>query len=109
MPQNIQKPPHLAHGMRPSDKHIIQTICEFYEIEEPELKCELYFSTFEKSKFASDFKNMLPQKYVVIEPISKTNYTPNRVYDFHKWQQVVDSCPNTKFVQVGAKQSIPFA
>lgn len=97
----LQDTPNRA--IHKSDKHIIETICEFYEIEEPQLKCELYFTAFEKSKFDNDFKSKLPRNYVAIEPVSKTNYTPNRTYEFYKWQNIVDSCPAVKFVQVGAK------
>ena len=94
-----------SHALHKSDKHIIETICEFYEIEQPQLKCELYFSTFETTKFQNDFKTELPKKYVVIEPTSKTNYTPNRAYPFHKWQDIVDNCHGVRFVQVGAADS----
>tara|TARA_R110002020_G_scaffold218282_2_gene426147 strand:- start:3339 stop:4181 length:843 start_codon:yes stop_codon:yes gene_type:complete len=83
------------------DKHIIEQICEYYGILEPELKCELYFLKEEEEK-ALKMVSGLPRKYIAIEPHSKNNYTPNRRYPFEKWQSVVDSLKNEiTFVQIG--------
>ena len=41
---------------------------------------------------------------IVIEPHSKTNYTPNRLYPFKKWQSIVDQLSkHINIVQVGQK------
>ena len=96
---------HPDKAVHRSDKHIIETICEFYEIESPQLKCELYFSAYEKAKAKKDFITTLPEEYVVIEPTSKINYTSNRTYPFYKWQSIVDSLPDTNFVQIGSPGS----
>ena len=83
------------------DKHIIEQICEFYEIDKPALRCELYFSQREQQK-VDDIKRSLNEKFVAIEPHSKTNYTPNRAYPFEKWQKVVNELSkHTQVVQVG--------
>ena len=83
------------------DKHIIEQICEYYGIDNPDLRCELYFTEQEKSK-VSEILERLPKRFIVIEPHSKQNYTPNRRYPFEKWQKVVNSLKDDiDFVQVG--------
>jgi len=87
------------------DKHIIEQMCEYYDIPDPELKCELYFSSQEEKR-VQEIKNNLNEEYVVIEPYSKTNYTPNRVYPFNKWQNIVNELSNhIQIVQVGLNTS----
>ncbi len=86
------------------DKHMIAQMCEFYGIEDPELRCEMYFTEYEKQK-VKDLTSSLGD-FITIEPISKTNYTPNREYPFAKWQRVVDDLSNyITVVQVGAPTS----
>jgi len=87
------------------DKHMIAQMCEFYNISDPELKCELYFSSTEREK-VDKLKATLSQEYVVIEPHSKTNYTPNRAYPFSKWQNIVNELSkHIQVVQVGLSTS----
>ena len=87
------------------DKHIIEQICEYYGIDEPHLRCEMYFSD-EEDKKKDDIRENLSDKYIVIEPISKENYTVNRKYCFKKWQKVVDSLSkDIEIVQIGVKGS----
>lgn len=87
------------------DKHIIQTICNFYEIENPDLKCEIYFDEAEE-KSAKDILKELEKDFIVIEPNSKKNYTPNREYPFEKWQKVVDDLSKSiQVVQLGTSGS----
>ena len=87
------------------DKHIIAQFCEVYGIENPELKCYL------KSDSDDEVKTIVKNKvgedpFITIEPISKVNYTPNRVYDFEKWQAIVDHLSKkVKVAQVGNKGS----
>tara|TARA_A100001015_G_scaffold300106_2_gene385073 strand:- start:2923 stop:3759 length:837 start_codon:yes stop_codon:yes gene_type:complete len=87
------------------DKHMIAQMCEFYGIENPELRCEMYFTVPEIDKvkeLTKDFND----GFITIEPISKTNYTPNREYPFIKWQKVVSELSKQiQVVQVGAKDS----
>jgi len=91
--------PKKAHHK--GDKHIITQICEHYGINNPELKCDLYFSDEEQKKVAT-LRKQLDEDFIILEPHSKTNYTPNRVYPFEKWQSVVDEVSkNIQVVQVG--------
>jgi ADP-heptose:LPS heptosyltransferase len=88
-----------------NDKHIINQICEHYGINDADLKCELYFSEQEEEEANNIIKN-LPDDFVLIEPISKTNYTVNRAYPFDKWQYVVDAITkNIQVVQVGLSEN----
>ena len=94
--------PLMAHHRY--DKHMIAQMCEFYGIEDPELRCEMYFTNFEKEKVKGLVSDIGP--FITIEPISKTNYTPNREYPFAKWQKVVDDLSkDIAVVQVGASTS----
>ena len=97
-----------------SDKHIISQICELYGIDNPELKCYISSDSVAedqwfKSKISEWFGNYEGKEtpsFVTIEPNSKTNYTPNRVYPFEKWQKVVNALKDRiPFVQVGVKGS----
>jgi ADP-heptose:LPS heptosyltransferase len=73
------------------DKHIIEQICEFYGIKNPELKCEIYLKDEEK-KFADDVLKSfgIKNNFIVIEPQSNDEYTVNKLYSLQKWQTVVD-------------------
>ena len=93
--------PKKAHHK--GDKHIIVQICEHYGIDNPELKCDLYFSD-EQHKKVTALRKQLDKDFIILEPHSKTNYTPNRVYPFEKWQSIVDEVSkNIQVVQVGQK------
>tara|TARA_R110002020_G_scaffold37124_4_gene111967 strand:+ start:8680 stop:9513 length:834 start_codon:yes stop_codon:yes gene_type:complete len=82
------------------DKHVISQICEFYGIENPDLKCQIFLRKEEKIP-AMKLKEKLG-KFVTIEPHSKLEYTPNRAYSFQKWQVIVDAlCDKINFIQVG--------
>ena len=86
-----------------TDSHIIQQICECYNISNPELKCVLELDCEEKV-FANDFHDCILncERFIVIEPYSKDNYTPNRLYPFKKWQNIVDAlCDSIRIIQVG--------
>mgnify|MGYP003653958760 CR=1 FL=1 len=88
-----------------TDKHMIEHFCSFYEIKNPELRCEMYFAEEEKEKVGK-LKVNLSDNFLIIEPISKTNYTPNRVYPFEKWQAVVDEISKEiEVVQIGTPGS----
>lgn len=85
------------------DLHIIEQICECYGIKDPELKCVLNLTKEEKS-FANDYHSSIlnGDRFITIEPFSKSNYTPNRDYPFEKWQKVVDNLSSfVKIVQIG--------
>ena len=83
------------------DRHIIEQMCEFYGVNNPELKCELYFTETEKRRVEELLKG-LEDTFITIEPYSKTNYTPNRVYPMKKWQSVVNSLKSkVQIVQIG--------
>ena len=74
------------------DLHIIEQICECYGIENPELKCVLNLTKEEKA-FADDYHTAVlkDDKFITIEPFSKSNYTSNRSYPFKKWQKIVNN------------------
>ena len=87
------------------DKHIIEQYCEVYGIENPVLQC--YLST-DKDCWTDRqvLESTGTDRYVVIEPNSKVNYTPNRAYPFEKWQKIVNSLKEQiTFVQVGVSGS----
>jgi len=87
------------------DKHIIQTICEYYGIPDPELKCDLFFTEEEIGK-VSKLTSELPDIFLTIEPHSKQSYTVNRQYPWEKWQLVVDELKDhVPIVQIGAAGS----
>ena len=79
------------------DKHCIEQICEFYGIENPELRCELYFSDDELERI-NQLTERLDKEFIVIEPHAKSDYTPNKAYAFQKWQNVANELK--KHIQV---------
>ena len=87
------------------DSHIIEQMCEFYEIYKPELRCEMWFSEQEEAK-VGELISELSGDFVTIEPYSKDNYTPNRAYPFEKWQNVVNTLSkDIQVVQLGVDTS----
>ena len=95
--------PYRAHHRY--DKHIIEQICEYYNIQDPELKCDLYFTEEENNKI-NQITHNLSDDFIIIEPHSKLSYTPNRRYPFNKWQEVVDKInKDVQVVQVGIKNN----
>lgn len=87
------------------DKHMMAQMCEFYGIDDIELKCELFFTNTEREK-VSKLCEGLEKDFITIEPHSKDNYTPNRTYPFEKWQNIVDELSNQiQVVQIGTPQS----
>lgn len=86
-----------------SDMHIIEQICECYGIKNPELKCKIVLTKKEKEWAKKYCEEELHKKeFIVIEPYSKDNYTPNRGYPIQKWQTIVNQLSNKiKIIQVG--------
>ena len=87
------------------DKHIIEQVCEFYGINSPKLKCELYFTPHEETNVSSLLQQQeLTNNFIVFEPQTKPGYTVNKKYPLEKWQRVVDYLVSTgeTIVQVGA-------
>jgi len=83
------------------DKHIIEQMCEYYGIDNPKLRCELFFSD-EQRKKVSKLTKQLNKDFIVIEPHSKMSYTPNRAYPLEKWQSVINKISkHIQVVQVG--------
>jgi len=87
------------------DRHIIEQYCEIYGIDSPDLKC--YLSTTNNCWSSQRVQKEVGNKsFIVIEPNTKTNYTPNRVYPFKKWQNIVNELKDKiNFVQVGVAGS----
>jgi ADP-heptose:LPS heptosyltransferase len=80
-------------------------MCEFYGLDDIELKCELFFTNTEKEK-VNKLCEGLDRSFITIEPHSKDNYTPNRAYPFEKWQNIVNELSNEiQVVQIGTHQS----
>ena len=85
------------------DRHIIEQICEFYGIQSPKLKCELYFSDEELAKSEKLLSGL--GEFIAIEPQSNDEYTVNKKYPLSKWQNVADKLISDghKLVQIGRK------
>lgn len=87
-----------------ADKHCIQQICDYYEVRDLELKCGIYLTDFEKQN-VEDATSHLQDRFIVVEPHSKKDYTPNKEYSFDKWQRIVDVISkHIQVVQVGNKK-----
>ena len=87
------------------DKHMIEQMCEFYSIEDPELKCEIFFTNTERDR-VNKLCEGLEKEFITIEPHSKTNYTPNRIYPLEKWQSIVNQLTEKiQIVQIGTRES----
>jgi len=87
------------------DKHMMTQMCEFYGIDDIELKCELFFTNTEKER-VNKLCEDLEKNFITIEPHSKNNYTPNRAYPFEKWQNIVNNLSEKiQIVQIGTTQS----
>jgi len=88
------------------DKHIIEQICEHYGIEDPDLKCELYFTNEERRRVDKILtQNNVPSDFVIVEPQTKDSYTVNKSYPFVKWQNIVNQLTKKGIcvVQIGQK------
>jgi len=60
---------------------------------------EIYFSQKEIIAFTEKFN--LPNSYSVIQPNSKTSYTPNKQWGFQKYQKIITQLKNFKWIQLG--------
>lgn len=85
------------------DKHVIAQICEYYGIDDPKLKCDL-FLTHEEIGIATNLIGIKSKPLIVIEPHTKDSYSVNKRYPFGKWQNVVNILKDRyDFIQVGAQ------
>lgn len=89
------------------DKHIIEQICEIYGINDPKLKCELYFDDEEIHTAENLVGDLVDNTngFIVIEPQSNDEYTVNKRYPLSKWQYVADELikDGHVLVQIGRK------
>jgi len=101
---DIDTPQRAQHK---SDKHIIETLCSAFGIKNPRIKCELFLTNQELDEASKILENKgIKSNFVCIEPVSKTNYTVNRQYDFAKWQKVVNEVSDeVDIVQLGVPGS----
>ncbi len=89
---------------KPYLHHLIQ-MCNHYGIQNPPVKCDLFFTDAEQ-QIIQDITAKLPPKFITIEPHSQTHVMPNRAYPFAKWQLVVDALKSQiPVVQIGAPGS----
>lgn len=80
--------------------HAIEIICREFGIENPKLKCELYFNASEIEKVEKIAGELGP--FIAIEPHTKDEFTVNKRWELDKWQQVVDQlAAGHRIVQVG--------
>ena len=80
--------------------HVIQITSRAFGIEDPELKCELYFSDEEREKADSLAARFGP--FITIEPNTKDEFTVNKTWCFDNWQKVVNVLKTENLlVQVG--------
>ena len=87
-----------------SDKHCVKQICEYYGVRDPELRCEIFLTDKEEAR-VEELTSDLPDRFVVIEPHSKKDYTPNKEYSFDKWQKIVNTVSKyVRVVQIGNKK-----
>ena len=86
------------------DKHIISQICEVYGINDPENRCDIFFTDQEEISISDYLDQIMSKKFIVIEPHTKDEYTINKTYPFEKWQKVVDEISkDITVVQIGQK------
>jgi len=100
---NYCKSDSAERAIHRGDIHIIEQICECYGIRDPTLKCVVNL-TVEEETFGRDFHGAIlhDERFIVIEPFSKDNYTHNRSYPLEKWQKIVNEISkDIKVVQVG--------
>lgn len=62
---------------------------------------EIFFTKNEINIFSRKFN--LREPYSIIQPNSKTSYTPNKDWGFEKYQKIVTKFKNINWVQVGLK------
>ena len=87
-----------------SDKHCVKQICEYYGVRDPELRCEIFLTDKEEAR-VEELTSDLPDRFVVVEPHSKKDYTPNKEYSFDKWQKIVNTVSKyVRVVQIGNKK-----
>ena len=84
---------HLAH-------FISGRLCKVLDFSD--FKNEIILSTNEKNEFKNKFKNLDVNKYAIINPHSKSQFTPNKGWGFENFQKLVD-ISNYTWCQVGEK------
>lgn len=82
--------------------HIINNRCKHWDINNPELKCDIFFTKQEIQNVETVIKT-LPKQFICIEPHSKGTYTKNKYYPFDKWQVICNSISKYPVVQIGVK------
>jgi len=98
---NYCKTDTAEKAIHKGDRHIIETLCAAYGIQNPKLKCELLLDDEEK-KIVDDLTKNLPKDFITIEPHSNRDYTVNREYPFKKWEEVVQKISkDIPVVQIG--------
>ena len=60
-----------------------------FGIENPKIKCDLFFSEKEENKIKNILKN-LPTKFLLIEPHAKKTWASHKQYPLNKWQKIIN-------------------
>jgi len=81
-----------------SKKHIIE-LYSHNRISSSYYKNEIFFSDKERNEFEKKFKDI--HNYAVIQPNTKTTYTPNKEWSFDSFQEVVKELNQVKWIQIG--------
>jgi ADP-heptose:LPS heptosyltransferase len=74
-------------------QHTIVSRCKYFGIDNPEVRCYMYF-TEEEENYIQNIVKTLPEKFVVIEPHAKTSWCKHKQYPLDKWQKIVNHISN---------------
>lgn len=89
------------------DIHAVEVICNHFGVSAKNIEPEIFFLS-EEYQWFDLYKKSLPSEYVVIEPYSKDDHTPNRAWNLEKWQEVVNEISQyIAVVQLGSSDSNP--
>tara|TARA_B100000131_G_C18043233_1_gene583315 strand:+ start:279 stop:1085 length:807 start_codon:yes stop_codon:yes gene_type:complete len=70
-------------------QHTIISRCKHFNIMNPEVKCDLFFTDNEEKKIKKILK-LLPKEFIVIEPHAKIEWCQHKQYPLHKWQNIIN-------------------
>lgn len=90
-------------------KHAIQIACDYYGIEQADLRPKIVFTEEENQKTEQILKEngLSENNFLVIEPNAKEDFSQNKKWDLENWQKLVDllKAKEIPMAQVGVKGS----